>query len=200
MGETYAQAGQDLFVLGLFKDTDQHYFVDIGCWLPDNINNTFLLEKNGWRGLSIDITDLKKEWGVRDTSFVATNALTADYKQLFDEHGLPQVIDYLSVDIEGNGDRCNALKKVFESGREFKVITIEHDRYRGYEEKEVIPQRKFLTENNYTLLCSDVCIRGINPFEDWWINPKFFDKDKYNHLFFSNADYITILNKQENGN
>jgi hypothetical protein len=191
---TYAQAGQDLFVLGLIETKDNNYFLDIGCWLPDNINNTLLLEQNGWNGISIDITNLSNEWQTRKTKFINSDALIIDYKKLFDENNSPTVIDYLNIDIEGDGLRYQTLIKVFESDREFKIITIEHDDYRGYSISEKKPQRKFLTEKGYLLLCGDVSING-NSFEDWWINPKYFIESMYKHLISLNIDYSEILNK-----
>jgi hypothetical protein len=191
---TYSQAGQDRFVLGLIETKDNNYFLDIGCWLPDNINNTLLLEQNGWNGISIDITNLSNEWQTRKTKFINSDALIIDYKKLFDENNSPTVIDYLNIDIEGDGLRYQTLIKVFESDREFKIITIEHDDYRGYSISEKKPQRKFLTEKGYLLLCGDVSING-NSFEDWWINPKYFSESMYKHLISFNIDYIEILNK-----
>lgn len=194
MNKSYSQAGQDVFVLSLINDKNKHYFLDIGCWLPDNLNNTLLLEENGWDGLSIDITDLSSEWMVRKSKFIASDALTINYHELLDATNQPMIIDYLNVDIEGNGLRYQALAKVLQSNREFKIITIEHDGYRGYNETEKHPQRKLLTEMGYTLLCGDVCLSS-NPFEDWWINTKHFDENKYNHLFSSNIDYNEIIKK-----
>lgn len=194
MNDDYSQAGQDEFVLNLLKDDKQHYFFDVGCWLPKRLNNTLLLEENGWGGISLDITDLTSEWKTRTSKFLTTNALTCNYQEIFDEYSSPKIIDYLSLDIEGNGERFLALKKVFESDREFKIITIEHDSYRGYELTEAKPQREFLLERGYILLCSNVKLSG-NPFEDWWINPNFFGEDEYIHLQSDNVEYIEILKK-----
>ena len=113
---------------------------------------------------------------------------------MFDNNSLPNIIDYLNVDIEGNGDRFNALTKVFESNREFKIITIEHDCYRGYDLTEAEPQRKFLLEKGYVLLCSNVSLEN-NPFEDWWVNPKYFNENEYIHLKSNNLNYSEILKK-----
>lgn len=193
MDNTKSQSGQDLFVLKLIKN-NKPYFVDIGCWKPIELNNTYLLENNSWNGLSIDITDLSGEWKIRKSKFIAANALEIDYTKLFDENKAPKVIDYLTIDVEGNGDRFLTLKKVLESNREFKIITIEHDSYRGYELTEAKPQRELLLNNGYFLLCSDVTLSG-NPFEDWWINPKYFNEDEYIHLKSDKVDYNEILKK-----
>lgn len=188
----YSQAGQDKFVLSLINDKEKHFFLDIGCWLPTELNNTYLLENFGWDGISIDITNLKTEWNSRNTKFVCDNALTMNYQNLFDSNNTPMVIDYLNLDIEGNGDRFNVLKKVLETNRTFKIITIEHDKYRGFETTEKIPQVSLLSSLGYELVCDDVCLGG-NPFEDWWVNPKFIERTKYEKLISKNKEANEII-------
>ena len=190
----YSQAGQDVFVLSFFDEKHNGTFLDIGCYEPKFLNNTCRLEENGWTGISIDILDLTEEWKARQTPFICADALECDYQELFEKHNMPEVVDYLSLDIEGNGLRYRALEKVFESNREFKVITIEHDIYRGYQETEMVQQRKFLTEKGYFLLCSKVKLTN-NPFEDWWINPKYINKENYEHLVCDGLDFSEILKK-----
>lgn len=192
--KNYSQASQDLFVLSLFNDNVQRTFVDIGCYLPDVLNNTLLLEQKGWQGISIDIEDFSDKWKVRNTPFVCADALICDYKQLFKTYKFPNTIDYLSVDIEGEGLRYIALKRVLESGYDFKVITVEHDAYRGYNLTERLPQRQFLEKMGYLLLCSDVYVDNFNfPFEDWWINPKYIKEKKYGKYLCSNKPGIDII-------
>jgi hypothetical protein len=162
-----SQVGQDLWVLSLIK---KGIFLDIGCRGPEELNNTFLLEQNGWDGVSIDIVDYSKEWKERKTTFICADALTFDYRMNLTK--FPFLIDYLSLDIEGDGDRFKALLKVISDGYEFKVITIEHDSYRVNEELEKIPQRALLKSLGYVLAFPDVKDDG-NEYEDWWINPKY---------------------------
>jgi FkbM family methyltransferase len=69
----YSQFGQDLFVqefnLGRYGDK---FFVDIGGNHPVNANNTYLLELNGWRGITIEPQDqFNKLW----PSFRKTNCI-----------------------------------------------------------------------------------------------------------------------------
>lgn len=47
-----SQLGADTWVLSYIKEPG--YFVDVGCADGEYISNTFLLEKNGWKGLCID--------------------------------------------------------------------------------------------------------------------------------------------------
>ena len=193
--KSYSQAGQDLFVMSLFEKGYHGTFVDVGCQLPDTINNTYLLEKNGWSGLSLDIIDYSKEWAKRKSKFVCGDALTSDFRKLFEDAGLPGTIDYLNVDIEGEGLRYKALENVMASGHAFKVITIEHDAYRGYALTEREPQRKLLNSMGYLLLCGDV-VNGNRPYEDWWINPVYFKESEYMHYKCSNTHHIDILKKR----
>jgi hypothetical protein len=169
--KTYSQIGQDLFVLSLFPQGYKGFFMDIGCQLPENINNTLLLEENGWNGISFDIEDYSKEWGYRKTPFILADAFKCDFNQ----YNIPAIVDYLSLDINlCEGSRFAMIKRLLnEFSFEYKVITIEHDSYRGYEFTERNPQRIFLIEKGY--LPARANVKNKYPFEDWWINPKYFN-------------------------
>jgi len=53
--ESYSQFGQDVFVLkNIFKNKNNGFFVDVGANHPIKINNTYLLELKGWKGLAIE--------------------------------------------------------------------------------------------------------------------------------------------------
>lgn len=164
-----SQVGQDKWVLSLIK---KGVFLDIGCRDPENLNNTLLLEQNGWDGISIDIVDYSKLWEERKTKFICANALTIEWSTL----KLPYLMDYLSLDIEGDGDRFKALSHLLKYGFNFKIITIEHDVYCVHESLERTPQRELLTSLGYILLYPDVKDGNIE-FEDWWINPKYINAD-----------------------
>ena len=77
--ESYSQCGQDFFVFNILKQKTGT-FLDLGCYLPIKINNTFLLEKNGWEGVSIDIIDYSNEWKVRKTPFISEDCFNIDYQ------------------------------------------------------------------------------------------------------------------------
>jgi hypothetical protein len=164
-----SQVKQDEFVLNLIK---KGTFLDIGCREPEDLNNTMLLEQNGWTGVSIDKDDYSKEWKEKRSSlFICADALTFDYRNLAPLF-TSWVFDYLSLDIEGDGDRYKALVRVLQFGFEFKVITIEHDSYRVPAELERDPQRKLLKSLGYRLLYPDISMNN-KAFEDWWINPEY---------------------------
>ncbi len=177
--ESYSQCGQDLFVYNLLKNQKGN-FLDLGCYLPININNTYLLELNGWSGISIDINDYSDEWKVRKNQFIKNDCFEIDFQKLLPKYYESKTIDYLSLDMENVGDRHKLMKKLVDSGYNFKIITIEHDSYLGqnYETNEKLPQRKLLTEFGYTLICSDVSQKDYPSsfYEDWWVNKNFFSE------------------------
>lgn len=186
-----SQAGQDVFVQLMLPHGKT--FVDVGCNLPIELNNTHALEKAGWTGVSLDINDFSSQWSdVRKTKFVQEDALKCDYRKLFTDNNLESPIDYLNLDIEGNGHRFKALKKIMESGYEFKIITIEHDAYRGQEHSEREPQREFLKSKKYRLLCGNVCFGNV-PFEDWYIKPEYFTNDRYKRI----GDFVSDGQRHE---
>jgi hypothetical protein len=82
------------------------------------------------------------------------------------------------------GERHKLMKKLLETEYKFKVITIEHDSYLGYEyvNNEKIPQRELLSNSGYVLVCSDVSQKDYpNSFyEDWWVNKEFFTDEELN--------------------
>jgi len=176
--KSYSQAGQDLFVYHI-NDGQKGKFLDLGCSLPKKINNTYLLELNGWDGISIDIQNFNDEWKQRSSLFLQADCLNINYDELLGKYYSNKVIDYLTLDMEGCGDRFKLLQKVFNSEYSFKIITIEHDSYLGenFINNEKIPQREFLKSKGYQLICSDIS-HMKDPmlyFEDWWVNPKYFD-------------------------
>tara|TARA_B100001109_G_scaffold222463_1_gene194381 strand:- start:302 stop:979 length:678 start_codon:yes stop_codon:yes gene_type:complete len=54
--KTYSLVGEDLAALKFFKNKKKGFYVDIGCYHPTHINNTYLLYKKGWNGINIDVS------------------------------------------------------------------------------------------------------------------------------------------------
>ncbi len=54
--ETYSQDKSDLEIKKFFSDKNDGFFVDVGCFHPTRMNNTYLLYKKGWRGINIDLS------------------------------------------------------------------------------------------------------------------------------------------------
>ena len=187
----HSDGGQDIFVSEIFGENYKGVFVDIGAQQPINHNNTYMLEaRNGWTGLSFDIVDYSKLWQAeRKNPFICANALTYDFKSTFEKYNLSSPIDYLSLDVEGDGDRVNCLKNVLKSGYDFKVITIEHDSYRGYAETERDPQRTLLKSLGYILVVQ------CDTSEDWWIHPKYITEEQYLKFLSVNTVRFDLFRK-----
>ena len=49
--------GEDLEVIKIFKNIDNGFFVDIGCYHPLQLSNTYLLYKKNWRGINVDLSE-----------------------------------------------------------------------------------------------------------------------------------------------
>lgn len=196
--ESYSQCGQDLFVYNLIKKNEGS-FLDLGCYLPKKINNTYLLEINGWKGVSIDIHDYSKEWECRTNLFLQKDCFEVNYDEFLPTYYENNLIDYLSLDMEKIGERYKLLEKILNTGYEFKIITIEHDSYLGesYVLNEKLPQREILKNKGYVLLCADVS-QQQHPnlfYEDWWVNKKHFDEITINSWFSDKMSCDKIFNK-----
>ena len=179
---------QDIYALTIFGKDHKGTYVDIGCRHPVLHNNTFILEQYGWRGFAVDLEYFTPDWEQYrpNSTYLNRDAFTVNYKSEFDKLDLGDPIDFLSIDLELPVDRFKILKQVFETGYEFKVITIEHDAYCHPVELEKIPQREFLTERGYVL------VKKCEWIEDFWINPNYIDEDQYKILIQDNSGEIEI--------
>lgn len=182
-----SQASQDQFVYlllyELLKKSDCGYYLEIGAGHPINMSNSYFFEKKfRWKGISIDISnDYNEIWhSIRKNPFLVEDAMQSDYKTLLKK--FPQVIDYLSLDVDTCYDLV--LKRIPFDEYVFKIITIEHDFYR-YGDLYRTEERRILTSLGYHLLCPDVTIfyNGMDSiFEDWWIHPSGFPSSVFSRL------------------
>ena len=53
--KSYSMDGEDLFIVEYFRKKNNGFYLDVGCYHPIHRNNTYLLHKNGWSGINIDI-------------------------------------------------------------------------------------------------------------------------------------------------
>lgn len=175
---------QDVYALVVFGKEYQGTFVDIGCRHPVLHNNTCLLEEYGWKGIAVDMQNFTDDWQKYrpNTKYFNSDAFAVNYLDEFKSFGLESPIDFLSIDLENTGDRFNILKQIFETGYEFKSITIEHDAYCHDINQEKIPQREFLKERGYVL------VKQCEVIEDFWINPNYISLDQYEVLIQHNLE------------
>ena len=50
--------GEDLEIVKALKNINNGFFVDVGCYHPLHLNNTYLLYKKNWRGINVDLSEL----------------------------------------------------------------------------------------------------------------------------------------------
>ena len=55
------QFGEDKYIVNLFEKNFKGNYLDIGCYHPTRHNNTYLMYKNGWSGINIDLNPLTIE-------------------------------------------------------------------------------------------------------------------------------------------
>ena len=169
---------QDIYALIVFGKEHRGTYVDIGCRHAVNHNNTWLLEQYGWRGLAVDCENYTESWEEYrpNTKYIHLSAFDVKYASEFETLNMDSPIDFLSIDLESTGDRFKCLKQIFETGHEFKAITIEHDAYCEDVTREKEPQREFLKERGYVL------VKECEQIEDFWINPNYINEDQYKML------------------
>ena len=174
----YSQVYQDMFILSMLNGKRNGTYVEIGGGTPFVGNNTALLELNyDWKGISLETnSEFVEEYRkTRKNPILQTDALTMNYKKLFEECFSTKEIDYLQLDIEPARNTFEALLSIPFEDYKFAVITYEHDYYvdvtKSYRDKS----RKYLKMIGYELIVNDVSPDGISNFEDWWIHPDLVD-------------------------
>ncbi len=194
----YSDAKQDQFIANLFNFKKNGYFIDIGSCGAVNSNNSLFFESLDWNGLCVELnSDYNESYHSRKTHYINDDALKLNYEEIFLKLNFPSQIDYLSVDIDELS--YDVIVKLPHSKYRFSSITIEHDAYHlgtEYQDK----QRKFLHSINYELICGNVFVEQdgygpSSPFEDWWVDPKQFDKDFINKIKCENDYPSNILKK-----
>ena len=51
----YSFSGVDVVIGNIFRDKDRGLYIDVGCQHPIKNNNTYILNKKGWKGINIDL-------------------------------------------------------------------------------------------------------------------------------------------------
>ena len=182
--KSYSQIGQDTWVINTLKNKKNGTYVDIGGGHPTIINNTYMLEKEfNWSGISVDcgpphthacehLSCMEYEllWGKErnnNNKLICGDALKFDYINLFKEHNLPKIIDYLSVDLAPPMVTWEALQKIPFLEYTFNVITFETDFYR--ETLTQAPSRELLQSFGYNMIPA-----STKPDqEDWYIHESY---------------------------
>jgi len=199
--KSYSKEKQDLFAHYLIGSTGT--FLDLGSCNPKKNNNSFGLEKIGWNGLCVDRKELQSSYKKnRRSPFLCLNIDDDNFIDEVDNHFLENKhINYISMDVNGNSFKC--LTKLINAGYSFDCMTFEHDSYRQEPPDRLkAPAKKLLESSGYTILFEDVTtgnthIRGYQPWEDWWIDSKSFDK-KLLEIKSRKCSFKECISKLEN--
>lgn len=181
MNKTYSLEKQDLFVEKILP-IKNGFFLDIGCNHPINGNNTYLLEnKYQWTGIGVDL-GLEEEWKKeRNSKIFLIDATSTVLTRILQQEINCKLIDYLSLDVDVGGFRqANlshlVLPRILDAGISFKCATIEHESFKyGVENRNLM--RNTLQNLGYEMLFEGIRFPAGEEFEDWWINPIYFNKN-----------------------
>ena len=188
------QFGQDCFVDKIL-DMDGGFFLDIGAGIShqsvDNVpiysmSNTYWLEdQRNWTGIGIDYdeTYINTAKQVRPCKLLCVDLMENNINEILEQNNCPETVDYLSFDVD------DAQSKVFSeldfSKYRFRVVTYEHNLFRGNTEEHEMSRATF-EALGYKLLFGNVGYMIENglakqrPVEDWYVNAEIFQK--YKHL------------------
>ena len=168
-----SQAFQDIYVQATSMGHKFRHYLEIGSAHPEQVSNTFALEKSGWTGCSIEIDpDLVNEFSkIRQGNVICADALSLDYRDLLIKLEFPPQIGYLQIDIDPAETSLKCLTSIPFNDYQFATITFEHDSYvSGAAVKN--ESRNFLHKMGYVLVRKDVEWAPGKPFEDWWVHPE----------------------------
>ena len=189
--ESFSQAGQDKFPRAMLHNvTRQKTYLDIGSHHPTQFNNSYALERAGWRGLSIDLQNFSTEFqATRTNPFLCADVTTIQWESVITQHFPSRVIDYISFDVDDATE--SAFSRFPFSSVRFNTMTIEHDGYRvGTRLRDWV--RDSLASMGYTLVCGDVVAEGYGAFEDWWVDMSQVDGTLASKIVCSNKPSRTI--------
>jgi len=205
----FGQFGQDRFVNKIL-DTDEGFFLDIGAGISHqslasvpiySMSNTYWLEhQRKWTGIGIDYdqTYINAARQFRSCKLLCVDLMENNINELLEQNDCPENMDYLSFDVD------DAQSKVFSeldfSKYQFRVITYEHNLFRGNAEEQKMSRATFKALG-YKLLFGNVGYMGENGIwtqeavEDWYVDAEIFQK--HGHLAEDNLYPTEALLKLE---
>jgi hypothetical protein len=173
---TNSQALQDVFARVVYSHTGLNSYLEIGSGDPERGNNTFILEKMGWSGVSVDFDKnlVSRFKDIRSNQILQHDATELDYVELL-RSTKTATTGYLQIDIDPAHQSLTCLKTLPLSTHRFASITFEHDAYsQGKKVRDM--QREILRENGYVMVRKDVAWTPGSPFEDWWVDATLLSK------------------------
>ena len=203
----YAKECQDRFVHKLIGG--QGVYLDLGSHHPFEGNNCTALEWLGWTGVSVDFqdrwVDLFNNSG-RKNQCIKADVTNQSFIEMLKNVTHIKHFDYISLDVDEAAIPC--LDILISNGYTFDAMTFEHDIYNNEEESKYRKSEsiKILDRAGYKMMFENVLTDGTEkydeygnsiwePWEDWWIGKKYFDKleNKENNIKYK--DTIRIAQK-----
>ena len=125
---SYSQFNDDVFVKKFFQNKSVGIYVDIGCYHPFRLNNTYLLYKNGWKGINIDLMkiniDLFNIWRPRDKNICSAISNKNKTASVYIPNN-----NILSTEISIHKSYANTIKKHHQNSfikKKIRIFTFEN--------------------------------------------------------------------------
>lgn len=197
----FSQAGQEDWVEAMTNGKRNGYFVDVGAYDGIESSNTLYLERAlGWTGLCIEAgreqfqslannRPLSLNINMAVMPYMGTCGFTghavddagervpcAPLTEILQLAGAPNIIDYMSIDIEGG--EVGAVQTMDWKKYTVNLITIEHNLYlHGPQQKNEI--YAILSNNGFVRVVDNApCLDRnpawfMQPYEDWYAHETF---------------------------
>jgi Methyltransferase FkbM domain len=194
MFNSKSQAQQDLFVWILSKGKKNGSFIEIGSHHPININNTYELEQNGWRGYLFDNdpkwTSLTTQ--LRKSIFILADVTTYDWDTFIIKYNLNNSrLDYLSFDVDEAS--IVTLRRFPFNKLSFNICTVEHDSYR-FGNDRANEMRNIMQNNGYVILFKDISNDNLS-YEDWYVHSTFLSTEEIQRYYAENLDWKEAIKR-----
>lgn len=195
------QSAQDYFVLKCLKYKTNGTFLEIGSNDPININNSYLLEKKyDWKGIMIEYEPKylpSYKINRSNSVHIIKDATTINYLDEFTKNNIPNVIDYLQIDLEVTNkstiETLECLNTQVMNNYKFAVVTFEHDIYVGDYFNTRLRSREIFNNHGYVRVFSDVKNNNM-PYEDWYVHPDIVDMTVINKIKSADSlEYTDIV-------
>ena len=192
--ETYSESLQDCFALKVGRMAGLGTYIEIGSGDPLVGSNSYLLEKNQWRGFSIELdSNLADKFdSTRKNPVFCADGTNFEYFDKINELQFGDNIGYLQVDIDPSVQSLLALLAVPFNSHKFACITFEHDAYRSSTKIRNL-QRDYLLGFGYVLIASNVKVNRLFVYEDWWVHPELVNVNELD-CFRSRRKHPTKMN------
>ncbi len=159
-------------------------FVDIGCYRSDVNSNVKTLLDCGWSGIGFDINpEVLPTWDeYKDSVDIFIFDVVENMDKINQEISkLPDVIDYLNVDVDGYPCQ-HVIENLDLKNKVYRCITIEHDEYR-FGDVYKNAQRNVLDPLGYEVVVK-------NAAEDFYIKPELITEEFLKTLQGIPKDYV----------